>query len=78
MKTLKIIAIISGCLTLGQFAYLIMFGGSAGSIGIISSSDGPTVTFYSSVNPVIQYGFLAISALITITVMILIAKKKSQ
>ena len=77
MKMLKTIAIISGCLTLVQFAYLIMCGRIVGSIGIIGSADGSTVTFYSLVNPVIQYGFLIICALITITAIILIAKRKS-
>ena len=76
MKTLKIIAIISGCLTFAQSVYLIMFDGS---IGIISSADGPTVTYYAPhFNPIIQYGFLAISAFITITATIIIIKKKKN
>ena len=74
MKTLKIIAIISGCVTFAQLAYLIMLDGI---IGIISSADGPTITYYATYfHPIIHYGLLAVSALITITATIMAVKKK--
>jgi len=74
MKTLKIIAIISGCVTFAQLAYLIMLDGS---IGIISSADGSTITYYATYfHPIIHYGLLAVSALITITATIMAVKKK--
>jgi Na+-transporting methylmalonyl-CoA/oxaloacetate decarboxylase beta subunit len=84
MKTLKVIAIISGFLTFKQFvlliSYLTPFGWKeVASIGIIGSADGPTAIYFASpFKSIIRYGLLTVSALIAIMATVLIVKKKSQ
>ena len=74
MKSLKIAAIVIGCLIFLQLVPLLVLRNST-PVGIIGSTDGPTAIYYAShFNPIIQYGFLIVSVITAIIIMIFIAQ----
>lgn len=77
-KILKIIAIISGTLTIFQIGYRLTTPPSASSIGIIGGSDGPTAILISKSINILPEVFFVLCIIITIISGILLFKKKKE
>jgi len=77
IKILKIVAVISGILTIYMFNQEI--ANTASSVGIIGSADGPTYIYVASssniFSSIVKYG-TAVICLISIVLVIFFKKKK--